>query len=106
MLTLVHAIFRSFTHAAHRILLSGLYNGRGWKEFRTIALGASNSVAIMGAQPILSTNNVSHVRDVIVYSIIFMIISISVVATRMYVRVKIIKNPGPEDYTILMALVG
>jgi len=60
----------------------------------------------MGVEPILSANTVSHTRDVIVYSIIFMFLSITVVATRMYIRIKIIKNSGPEDYAIIVALVS
>jgi hypothetical protein len=66
-----------------------------------------DSIDTMGyAYPILSASTVSHTTDVIVYCVVFMVFSIIIVATRLFIRIKIVKYVGAEDYAIIVALVS
>lgn len=47
----------------------------------------------------------SHLPQIIAVQTILTFLAVTAVALRLYVRIKVIKNPGADDWTIFIAAV-
>jgi hypothetical protein len=56
--------------------------------------------------PILGSTVASRQHGIIIYAAVFMSLSVSVVAARLFVRIHMLKVIGPDDWAIVVSLVS